>query len=501
MTDHEHAATGPGPGSGPRPAPGAGPQDAAPAAGAAPAGPTAPPRAHGHADAGEQGGAPDAPDAADPAAGPAAEAAPAGPPHRFRRDRRHKTLAGVCAGLGRQCDMDPVIFRITLAVLSATGGLGLLFYGFAWLFVPYDDEEQNEVRKLLTGRVDGQALTAVLFALVGCGVFLTMLNNGGVLTFAVVLSLLLAGAGYWSRQRGAPSPDPLAAQAAADAPPEPQAPPVPAAFPSWWRDPIVKDGTHIGGTGYLWGPRDSRDLDVAAAINISLGTQPGAREDIPAPHTRPPKPRGPRWIGGWVFLLALLAGALGTSRTWDGHPLGTSLQTGLSCALAVLGLGIAVSAFLGRTGAGSIFLAIITAGLLAGSAALPKDIGTHWTRTTWQPTAVADVREQYELGAGVGTLDLTRLDVPERQTVTTRADVGVGQVKVLVPEDVTVRLSVDVGVGDLQLPGDDKKDVDVKPGQHKQITLSPAKGVKKSGTIDLDLQVGMGQAEVTRAAS
>ncbi|MEU0200494.1 MULTISPECIES: PspC domain-containing protein [unclassified Streptomyces] len=530
MTDHEHAATGPGPGSGPRPAPGAGPQDAAPAAGAAPAGPSAPPRAHGHADAGEQGGAPaaheahgtprtpgtpgasgtpgtsgapgtpGAPEAAPDAAERAAEPAPAGPPHRFRRDRRHKTLAGVCAGLGRQCDMDPVIFRITLAVLSATGGLGLLFYGFAWLFVPYDDEE-NEVRKLLTGRVDGQALTAVLFALVGCGVFLTMLNNGGVLTFAVVLSLLLAGAGYWSRQRGAPSPDPLAAQAAADAPPEPQAPPVPAAFPSWWRDPIVKDGTHIGGTGYLWGPRDSRDLDVAAAINISLGTQPGAREDLPAPHTRPPKPRGPRWIGGWVFLLALLAGALGTNRTWDGHPLGTSLQTGLSCALVVLGLGIAVSAFLGRTGAGSIFLAIITAGLLAGSAAMPKDIGTHWTRTTWQPTAVADVRQQYELGAGVGTLDLTRLDVPERQTVTTRADVGVGQVKVLVPEGVTVRLSVDVGVGDLQLPGDDKKDVDVKPGQHKQITLSPAEGVKKSGTIDLDLQVGMGQAEVTRAAS
>ncbi|GGW90390.1 PspC domain-containing protein [Streptomyces lomondensis] len=497
MTDHEHAATGPGPGSGPRPAPGAGPQGAAPAAGAAPA--DAP--AHGHAGAGAGAGAGDQGGGAPDAAGPATEAAPAGPPHKFRRDRRHKALAGVCAGLGRQCDMDPVIFRITLAVLSATGGLGLLFYGFAWLVVPYDDEEENEVRKLLTGRVDGQALTAVLFALVGCGVFLTLLNNGGVLTFAVVLSLLLAGAGYWSRQRGAPSPDPLAAQAAADAPPEPQAPPVFLTSPSWWRDPIVKDGTHIGGTGYLWGPPDSGDRDVAAAINISLGTQPGTREDAPAPHTRPPKPRGPRWIGGWVFLLALLAGSLGTRLTWDGHPLGTSLQTGLSCALAVLGLGIAVSAFLGRTGAGSILLAIITAGLLAGAAALPKDIGTHWTRTTWQPTAVTDVRERYEVGAGVGTLDLTRLDVAGRQTVTTSADVGVGQIKVLVPEDVTVRLTVDVGVGDLQLPGDDKKDVDVKPGQHRQITLSPAKGVEKSGTIDLDLQVGMGQAEVTRAAS
>ncbi|GAA4300433.1 PspC domain-containing protein [Streptomyces venetus] len=494
MTDHEHAATGPGPGSGPRPAPGAGPQDAAPAAGAAPTGSPAPPRAHGRADAGEERAAPGA-------AGPAWDVTASGLPRNFRRDRRHKTLAGVCAGLGRQCDMDPVIFRITLAVLSATGGIGLLFYGFAWLFVPYGDEEENEVRKLLTGRVDGQALTAVLFALVGCGVFLTLLNNGGVLTFAVVLSLLLAGAGYWSRRRDAPGPDPLAAQAAADAPPEPKAPPVPAAFPSWWRDPIVKDGRHFGGTGYLWGPRDYRDIDVAAAINISLGLVPGTREDIPAPHTRPPEPRGPRWIGGWLFLLALFAGSMGTSLTWDEHPLGTSLQTGLACALAVFGLGIAVSAVLGRTGAGSILLAIITAGLLAGSAALPEDIGTQWNRTTWQPATVADVRDRYDLGTGVGTLDLTRLDLTGQQTVTTGADVGVGRVKVLVPEDVTVRLNVDVGVGDLQLPGDDPKDVDVKPGRHQEMTLSPAENVKRTGTIDLDLQVGMGQAEVTRAAS
>ncbi|MFG3271487.1 PspC domain-containing protein [Streptomyces luteogriseus] len=484
MTDHEHAATGPGPGSGPRPAPGAGPQDAAPAAGSAP----------GRAGAGEQGGAPGT-------AAPAEDAVPAGPPHAFRRDRRHKTLAGVCAGLGRQCDMDPVIFRITLAVLSATGGIGLLFYGFAWLFVPYDDEDENEVRKLLTGRVDGQALAAVLFALVGCGVFLTMLHNGGVLTFAVVLSLLLAGAGYWSRQRGTPSPDPLAAQAAADAPPEPQAPPILLTTPSWWRDPIVKDGTHIGGTGYLWGPRDTHDLDVAAAVNISLGTRPGPREDIPAQRPRAPRPRGPRWIGGWVFLLALLAGALGTSRTWDGHPLGTSLQTGLACALAVLGLGMAVSAFLGRTGAGSVFLAVLTAGLLAGAAALPKDIDTHWARTTWQPATVADVRPRYDLGTGVGTLDLSKLDVSGKQTVTTRAEVGMGKLRVLVPEGATVRLDVEVGIGDLQLPGDDPKDVDVQPGRHKELTLSPAEGVEKSGTVDLDLQVGMGQAEVTRATS
>ncbi|WP_405618072.1 PspC domain-containing protein [Streptomyces sp. NBC_00076] len=422
-------------------------------------------------------------------------------PRKFRRDRRHKMLAGVCAGLGRQCDMDPVIFRITLAVLSATGGIGLLFYGFVWLFVPFEDEEENEVRKLLTGRVDGQALTAVLFALVGCGVFLTLLNNGSVLAFAVVVSLLLAGAGYWSRHRGTPDTDPLAAQAVADAPPEAQAPPVPAAYPSWWRDPIVKDGTHVGGTGYLWGPKDSHDRDIAAAVNIGLGTTWAERQAIRTPPTRSPQPRGPRGIGGRVFVLALLAGVLGTGTTWEDQALGTSLQNGLAYALAVLGVGIAISAFRGRTGAGSIFVAIITAGLLAGSTALPENIDTHWMRTTWRPAAEADLQRKYSLGTGVGTLDLTGLRLAGGQMLESEVEVGVGRVRVIVPPNVTVKMQIDVGVGDIQLPGDKEKDVDVAPGRYKQLTLTPDPGVRNTGTIDLDLQVGVGQAEVSRAAS
>ncbi|MGW1255029.1 PspC domain-containing protein [Streptomyces sp. NPDC002513] len=415
----------------------------------------------------------------------------------FRRDRRYKMLAGVCAGLGRHCDMDPVIFRIGLAVLSAAGGLGLIFYGFCWLFVPYEDEEENEIRKLLTGRVDGQGLTAVLFALVGCGVFLSMLRNGGVLTFAAVLSLLLAGAGYWSRQRGAPDPDPLAAQAAADAPPEATAPPVPAGYPSWWRDPIVKDGTHVGGTGYLWGPSDTPSRDVAAAVNIARGTSYGQR----IPPTPRPAARGPRWIGGWVFLFALLAGGLGTGLTWHGQALGTSLQTGLACALVVFGAGIAISSFLGRTGAGSVFLAVLTAVLLAASAALPKDIGTHWARTTWAPVSAAAVQGRYDLGTGVGTLDLSRVQQTGNGTVTTRAEVGVGRLEVVVPENATVKLRIDTGVGDIRLPGDSTRDVDVEAGRHKEVTLSPPAGTKSVARLDLSLEVGLGQVEVTRAAS
>jgi predicted membrane protein len=72
---------------------------------------------------------------------------------------------------------------------------------------------------------------------------------------------------------------------------------------------------------------------------------------------------------------------------------------------------------------------------------------------------------------------------------------------VIVPRDVTVRLDIEVGVGDIQLPGDDQKDVDVAPGKHKQVTLPPVGGGESTGTLDLDLQVGVGQAEVSRAAS
>ncbi|MDX3690887.1 PspC domain-containing protein [Streptomyces europaeiscabiei] len=537
MTDHQHAAAEPGPGSGPdamRPA--TEPQDAVPPPGKG----AEKPRAHGdagtrpHTDAGPRAGAHPhtgagtragagtpadqaattdpagaagrpSPGAADPstpgATGRPAPDDPAGrpaAPHRFRRDRRYQMLGGVCAGLGRQCDMDPVIFRVVLAVLSATGGFGLIFYGFAWLLVPYDDEEENEVRKLLTGRVDGQALTAVLFALVGCGVFLSLLSNTTVLTFSVVVSLLLAGAGYWSQQRGAPDPDPLAAQAVADAPPEAKAPPVASAYPSWWRDPIIKDGTHVGGTGYLWGPWGIRDRDMAAAVNIAQGVPP-SRQDIRT--VRPPKPRGPRWTGGWIFLLALLAGGLGTGATWEARALATSLQTGLACALTVFGLGIALSAFLGRTGAGSIFLAVVTAGLLACTAALPTNITTDWARTDWTPRNAESVAGRYELGTGVGTLDLSGVDIPKGEMLTTSVEVGAGKVKVVVPPDVTVRLDVEVGLGDIQLPGDDKEDVDVAPDKSDRLTLSPEKGSDRGGTLTIDLEVGLGQAEVARAAS
>ncbi|MEU3598253.1 PspC domain-containing protein [Streptomyces sp. NPDC006798] len=474
-------ATAPGNGSGGSggPPPGAGPGDGT----------------HGSG-AGSGSGAYDGPP------GPPGDGAAVLRPRQLRRDGRQRVIGGVCGGLGRYCDLDPVIFRVVLGVLAVTGGLGLIFYGFAWLLVPAEGEEESEGRKLLGGRVDGAALSAVFLALIGCGLFLTLLNNRGTLAFAAQLAIAATGVAVWSRRRTAPPEGAVrapgagpSAHAVPDAPPETKAPPAPDS-PSWWRDPPARPGADgPAAPGYLWGPEDA---DVS-----------GVGRDRNSAPRRPRDREGPRSIGGTVFGLAALACYLGVQLSWTQQPLGVSLQIGLAAALGVFGLGLVISSFLGRTGFGTIFLTVVTALLLAGAASLPENIGTDWRRATWRPATAAAVEERYELGTGVGVLDLSRVALAPGQTLTTSAAVSLGKAEVIVPAGVEVRLRAEAGVGDIRLPGDPENDIDISPGQERNEVLPaprppgpPGPGATaKAGTVELFVQVSVGQVEVTRAAS
>ncbi|WP_407287640.1 PspC domain-containing protein [Streptomyces sp. BP-8] len=461
-------------------------------------------------------------------AAPAAEPAPSGPADPtppaapLRRSRRHKVIGGVCGGLGREWDLDPVIFRIVLAVL-AVGGLGLIAYGFAWLLIPLDGEDENEGRRLLSGRVEGSALTALLFALVGCGLFLTTLAKGSMMSFAIMLTLAVAGSAYWSRRRrqaqaqGPESMDAATAQAVADAPPETTAPPAPAG-PSWWRAPHAKD---TAGQGYLWGPEHTPlplDISYRGEHGAAAPTAPhpqgawsgAGRPPGPAvpPHgahpVGPPRRRDGRPIGGWTFLLALCAGAFTALSVSRHETLAPSLQAGLAAALVVFGLGLVLSAWLGRTGGGTVFLMVVTAVLLAGATALPDNITADWHRRTWTPTSLADVRPHYELGSGEGELDLTELPLKDGRTVRTSVEVGAGRLQVTLPQGVATRLHISLGLGDIQLPGDSPHDVDISAGGRERTVTLPPEGLKKGekprGTLDLDLDLGAGQVAVQHAA-
>ncbi|MER0482114.1 PspC domain-containing protein [Streptomyces sp. Edi2] len=445
---------------------------------------------------------------------------PTSPQAPLRRSRRRKVIGGVCGGLGRRWDLDPVIFRIVLAVLSV-GGLGLIVYGFAWLLIPLDGENENEGRKLLSGRVEGSALTALLFALVGCGLFLTTLAKGSMMSFAIMLTLAAAGSAHWSRRRremeakGPESVDAATAQAVADAPPETTAPPVPAS-PSWWRNQRSREA---GGPGYLWGPENTPlPLDITYRPDHGAGATaadrsrswPGAGSPPgPSPYGAPPAPAPRRTrpsgrpIGGWTFLLALLAGGATALTVSHQDGFAPALQAGLAGALAVFGLGLVLSAWYGRTGGGTVFMVVCTTVLLAAATALPDNLTTDWQQRTWTPATIGAVRPHYEVGSGEGRLDLGALPLKDGRTVHTSARVGFGRLQVTLPHGVTTHLHISLGFGDIQLPGESPRNVDFSAGGDQRTITLPADGLKKGekprGSLDLDLALGAGQVAIERA--
>lgn len=437
------------------------------------------------------------PDTGGNSPGDPASGAPSAAPATVVRSRRHKVVGGVCGGLGRYFDLDPVVFRVPLAVLSLIGGLGLVFYGFAWLLLPAEGERENELRRLLSGRVEGASLAAILVALVGCGLFLASLR-AGYTSFSLLVAGAVGGAAYWSQRRrraeaagaeGAPV-DPATAHAVADAPPETQAPPVPST-PSWWRDPLSKDGAGAGrGTGYLWGPDEETPYTAEDKAAFRRRTRRTRRER--------------RSYGGPVFALAQVAAVVAGGVALGSRSVSESLVIAFACALLVYGVALVVTSFFGRVGGGTVFAVVLTAMGLAAASVVPQDITAQWRNARWAPASVTAVRPHHELGTGRGTLDLTAVRPGEGETVRTSARVGAGELRVLVPDDVVVRLDFEIGAGGYRIPAFAGDAAVARRygagglGVSGSRTLRPVDGAQPQGRLLLDLEIGVGEVVVMR---
>ena len=55
---------------------------------------------------------------------------------RVRRSRKDRVIGGVCGGLGRYLNVDPVLLRIAAVALAMSGGFGVLAYVIAWVVIP-----------------------------------------------------------------------------------------------------------------------------------------------------------------------------------------------------------------------------------------------------------------------------------------------------------------------------------------------------------------------------
>src|SRR5918992_1218560 len=98
---------------------------------------------------------------------------------RLVRVRDGRILAGVCTGLGRYTRVDPVIFRVGLAVLTiGSGGSGIFLYVAAVLLTPADDDAVSVAEQLFRRRFDGDTVLAMLGALLTAGVAFSVLGHG-----------------------------------------------------------------------------------------------------------------------------------------------------------------------------------------------------------------------------------------------------------------------------------------------------------------------------------
>ncbi|HET6831619.1 MAG TPA: PspC domain-containing protein [Solirubrobacterales bacterium] len=122
-------------------------------------------------------------------------------PRRFLRSRDDRIIAGVCGGLGRYFDIDPVIIRIAFAVSVLFGGLGVLAYLAVALFVPSDDGSGapaqggrgREIAQILGFVVIAIAALAAFGLLAAGAAFATGLGFGlPVAVLIVLIGIVLA---------------------------------------------------------------------------------------------------------------------------------------------------------------------------------------------------------------------------------------------------------------------------------------------------------------------
>jgi phage shock protein PspC (stress-responsive transcriptional regulator) len=149
------------------------------------------------------------PDEQPTAEGPQAPAGdPAQPPlKRLTRSRGDRVIGGVCGGVGRYFNVDPIFFRIGAVVLAFVGGAGLLLYLAALLLVPSEDQAAPLAPG--TQRNRGLVIVAVVVGLLIAWPFLL---GGGLLLAGLGIPLaILVGTGvlvWWLVSGEGPSGDP-----------------------------------------------------------------------------------------------------------------------------------------------------------------------------------------------------------------------------------------------------------------------------------------------------
>lgn len=374
----------------------------------------------------------------------------------MRRTRDDRMVAGVCAGIARHLNIDPVVVRVVIACLTFAGLAGAIIYIAGWLLIPEDGEDHGVLDRHLPANADADQIRRI-----------------GLFAAAVIAAASALGSGYALGAAGLP----LALAALA-------------LFYVFAIRPYNRRKAEQGvGAG-----------QVATSVASGAGTTPDAPTTSGPPNVAPPAgadtagsrrpPRNPRRDRGALFGLTIAAtavvlGAMGIYSAsvdtidWPYFPL---------AALLVVAAGMLTGSYVGN-GRALAWIGVPLALILLATTALPTyTIGS----ASHHPAYASDVEGQYEQGIGDFVLDLTEVsDLSSLDGRTIDIEQGIGSMEIRVPDDLNVDVTAETDAGNLKILG---RTADGAP-----VSLHHVDPSDSDPQLHIDISQTAGEIRVTRS--
>ncbi|WP_163508641.1 PspC domain-containing protein [Fodinicola acaciae] len=394
------------------------------------------------------------------------------------RPKQGRIFFGVCAGLAKATNTDPLLWRVILGVLVFFNGVGVLFYLLGILLLAEEGDEVSPLESLVgRGRASLHAAWTILLTIVA-GLLAIAMLYGGASTMLLAAAAVIGLALLLRRPPGTP---------------QPVAAPPPAAEPS---STAVTERIAVVATD-----QEEPQMTTPTYTPPPSYAPHGPFEPPPPPPppmpSRPPKPpKEPSRLGRVVFFLALIAvGSVAvlvatTRLDWTAY---------LAIPLGIIGVGLLIGSRYGRARWLIPIGLLLSVALLIGAGInqvvpdLPPT--SQLTPVHWTPTTTAQISPTYRGRYGDATLDLRQVDFTGK-AVTTSINVSAGELRILLPEKVDVDLDAQVSAGSAQLFGRQYDGLDINSEFQDHGSDGPG-----GGRLNLRLSVGAGEMEVTREAA
>ena len=354
-------------------------------------------------------------------------------------------IGGVCSGLAKRLNVDPLIIRAAAIALLILG-IGFVAYLIGWALLPDQDGSilaEDGIRK-------GDGWGIAILVVIAISVFGTgpWFGSGGR-WFGLVLAIgFVAVLWYWLDQRG---------KSGAGGSPATGAPGVmhpPPASPAG--SPTEHPGSTSGQPVWPTGETGYTGYEPPPTGGEHAGAPRGAYQASSAGSRPRPKRAG---LAGLLLVLGATAIGYGIAMSLTG-----TVFAGLIGATAGAGL---ATILLGALGRRSVLSSLVSLGLAAtlvgawGADHVPQGgFGEALWRPTTAGTADSDgVRHQnYSWSFGSATLDLRGLEEGNHPDVID-ASVSFGPLVIYVPEDLPTRIEATAYLGAINLEGDGESSV------------------------------------------